>query len=97
MCVIVSIFLSLTTFPLVGGSWECGDDWFEWISRTKGEMEPTDRETFQEQWCHFSCTFSVKQLSGIYLSSSSLKTGTERGCGIQGLARSERPNGYFGE
>lgn len=58
---------------------------------------PTDQETFQEKCCHFSCTFAVKRLSGIYLSSSSLKTGTKWGCGLQGLAWSKRANGHFGE
>lgn len=57
---------------------------------------PKDQETFQEKCRHFSCTFAVKRLSGIYLSSS-LKTGTERGCGLPGLARSKRANGHFGE
>lgn len=41
-CVFQPILISLC--PLfVGGSWECGDDWFKWISRTKGESEPTNR------------------------------------------------------
>lgn len=87
VCVFRSMLISLC--PLfVGGSWKCGDDWFKWISRTKGESEPTNRQQNipgKVHELHLSAVLVVPlDWSGLI----SFKIGAEWWCGIQGLTGS---------